>query len=89
MPFLLVEILNFQGSAHLRGVGSLRIYTVKLDGSEASVKASGRSKRKQYGGACEPCTFGPDELPTDGLERKGGCQDGAAEGILSERRRYA
>ena len=23
MPFLLVEILNFQGSAHLRGVGSL------------------------------------------------------------------
>ena len=22
MPFLLVEILNFQGSAHLRGVGS-------------------------------------------------------------------
>ena len=25
MPFLLVEILNFQGSAHLRGVGSLSI----------------------------------------------------------------
>ena len=22
MPFLMVEILNFQGSAHLRGVGS-------------------------------------------------------------------
>ena len=25
MPFLLVEILNFQGSAHLRGVGSLSL----------------------------------------------------------------
>ena len=23
MPFLLAEILNFQGSAHLKGVGSL------------------------------------------------------------------
>ncbi|MGN9057807.1 hypothetical protein ACTNA4_15465, partial [Bariatricus sp. HCP28S3_A7] len=32
MPFLLAEILNFQGSAHLRGVGSFShiIYDVKI-----------------------------------------------------------
>ena len=29
MPFLLAEILNFQGSTHLIGVGSLSYYHVK------------------------------------------------------------
>ena len=30
MPFLVAEILNFQGSAHHVGVGSLSYATVKL-----------------------------------------------------------
>ena len=34
MPFLLVEILNFQGSAHLRGVGSLSKISLNKDALE-------------------------------------------------------
>ena len=46
MPFLLVEILNFQGSTHLIGVGSLsNVLTIAAIGGTA-VTDVGNSKFK-------------------------------------------
>ena len=48
MPFLLVEILNFQGSAHLRGVGSLSklVIAEKPSVAQSIAKVIGADKRE-------------------------------------------
>ena len=43
MPFLLAEILNFQGSAHLFGVGSLRFLYIL---TKVSVSRKSKSTKK-------------------------------------------
>ena len=40
MPFLLAEILNFQGSTHLNGVGSLSKVNTELAGKDVTFEVT-------------------------------------------------